>query len=344
MRGRKMDVASFLQSAIVVMIVVIVVGFVGTTVIEKLQEQQNGQERKKELQNAIEKMNQDILEIQNLLTGKKDYCERERKNLNTMYDATFQLLNEVGFRHMGTYISAHIGKERYENLLRDKERYLNYKEGLAKRSEDYSYLHKSFEDYIEREMDGFTDLEKNLEQNLEEVGSIVENVNHGLESVKKSIVEMKPLKLENHLELLSEEELENVNRLVKAGEVRFSSIIHATVQEKGKPNTRIWANHLPYDAQTGEPIYGCFEVDDMVVDEDTLLGDKLFGETTGLHIAACQGYAGLLFGDNPFTLSFINEDGEKEVLSQIKEYYLKEKMKYTVDCQLGDRQWIITFN
>ena len=232
MRGRKMDVASFLQSAIVVMIVVIVVGFVGTTVIEKLQEQQNGQERKKELQNAIEKMNQDILEIQNLLTGKKDYCERERKNLNTMYDSTFQLLNEVGFRHMGTYISAHIGKERYENLLRDKERYLNYKEELAKRSEDYSYLHKSFEDYISREMDGFTDLEQNLEQNLEEVRGIVENVNHGLESVKKSIIEMKPLKLENHLELLSEEELENVNRLVKAGEVKFGSVIHATVQEK----------------------------------------------------------------------------------------------------------------
>ncbi len=339
-----MDVASFLQSAIVVMIVVIVVVFVATSVIEKLQEQQNGQERKKELQNAIEKMNQEILEIQNLLTGKKDYCERERKKLNTIYDSTFQLLNEVGFRHMGTYISAHIGKERYENLLRDKECYLEYKEDLAKRSEDYSYLYKSFEDYIEREMDGFTELEQNLEQNLEEVGGMVENVNHGLESVKKSIVEMKPLNLENHLELLSEEELENVKKLVAAGEIRFSSIIHVKVLEKGKPSSCIWANHLPYDVQTGAPIYGCFEVDDMVVDEDTLLGDKLFGESTGLHIAACKDYAGLLFGDNPFTLSFINEDGEKEVFSQIKEYYLKEKMQYTVDCQLGDRQWMLIFN
>ena len=336
-----MEVASFLQNAIVVIIVVIIALFVGMMVLEKLQEQKNGQERKRELQNAIEKINQEILESQNLLTIKKDYCERERKKLNTIYDSTFNLLNEVGFRHMGTYISAHIGAERYENLLKDKERYLRYKEELAKRSDDYSHLYTSFEEYISREMDGFSELEKNIDQNIEEIQGIIEKMNHGLEKVKKSIVEMKSIKDEKHLELLSEEELKSVKRLVAAGEVKFLTTIYAIVQQKDRSDTRIWANHLPYNTQTGEPLYGCFEVDDMVIDENTTLGDRLCGETTSLSIAACKDCAGLLFSDKPFTLKFIDDDGEEEVLSQIKEHYLKENHQYTIDCKLGDKQWTI---
>ena len=336
-----MDVASFLQNAIVVMIVAIVLAFVGITILEKFQQKQVKQERIKELQTSSENVKQGILKIRNLLTNKEDYCQGMRKNLKNMYEPTFELLNEVGFRHMGSYISKHIGNERYEKLLKDKERYLNYKEDLAKRCEDYSNLRTSFEDYISREMTDFSELEQDVEQNEEDIRLVVENVKQGISNVEKSIREMKSVELEGSLELLTEEEVDNVKKLVAAGEVKFRTIIHAVAQEKGNPNTRIWASHMPYDEETGEPIYGCFEVDDMAINDTTRLGDRLGGGSTGLNIAACKDCVGLLFSDKPFTLRFIDEDGEEEIRSQIKEYYLEEKNQYFIDCLLGDKQWSI---
>jgi hypothetical protein len=340
-----MDVfAGLIQNGIVVILVILIVAGVGIWLLEQLENKKNKEQKEKDLYALIEKDLESIFEVKNLLLGKKDSCERERTKLKETYSQTFDLLNEVGFRHMGSYVSAHIGKTRYEKLLKDKEEYICYKDALNERMNEYKYLYSSFEEYLEREQENLpVRLEQlkdeDFSEDFDEINEVVGRIDDCIASVKQSISELKPISWESSKDILLEEEIVNLKRLVEAGEVEFSSIIYAVLQEKDKPDTRIWANHLPYNEETGEALSGCFAIDDMAIDEMNELSDRLDGGYTGLAIAACPDMAGLLFSDKSFTIRFINSDDEEEVVKDIKEYPLALGCQYTVECQFANKEW-----